>query len=97
MQTGAPSDFPLLIKSLLRTPLQIAPDAEIVSDGLMRYSYRDFEGRVKRFATGLAAHGIGPGFNGMALMASKVRRVFSGSHLGSSSALALVHADHAAS
>ena len=38
MQTGAPSDFPLLIKSLLRTPLQIAPDAEIVSDGLMRYS-----------------------------------------------------------
>ncbi len=61
MQTGAPSDFPLLIKSLLRTPLQIAPDAEIVSDGLMRYSYRDFEGRVKRFAAGLAAHGIGPG------------------------------------
>ena len=61
MQTGAPSDFPLLIKSLLRTPLQIAPDAEIVSDGLMRYSYRDFEGRVERFAAGLAAHGIGPG------------------------------------
>jgi len=61
MQTGAPSDFPLLIKSLLRTPLQIAPDAEIVSDGLMRYSYREFEGRVKRFAAGLAAHGIGPG------------------------------------
>ena len=61
MQTGAPSDFPLLIKSLLRTPLQIAPDAEIVSDGLMRYSYRDFEGRVKRFAAGLAAQGIGPG------------------------------------
>ncbi len=61
MQTGAPSDFPLLIKSLLRTPLQIAPDAEIVSDGLMRYSYLDFEERVKRFAAGLAAHGIGPG------------------------------------
>ena len=57
MQTGAPSDFPLLIKSLLRTPLQIAPDAEIVSDGLMRYSYRDFEARVKRFAAGLAAQG----------------------------------------
>ena len=61
MQTGAPSDFPLLIKSLLRTPLQIAPDAEIVSDGLMRYSYRDFEGRVTRFAAGLAAQGVGPG------------------------------------
>ena len=58
---GTPADFPLLIKSLLRTPLQIAPDAEIVSDGLMRYSYRDFEGRLKRFAAGLAAQGIGPG------------------------------------
>ncbi len=61
MQTGAPSDFPLLIKSLLRTPLQIAPDAEIVSDGLMRYSYRDFEARVKRLAAGLAAQGVGLG------------------------------------
>ena len=61
MQTGEPSDFPLLIKSLLRTPLQIAPDAEIVSDGLMRYSYRHFEERVNRFATGLVAQGIEPG------------------------------------
>ena len=61
MQTGVPSDFPLLIKSLLRTPLQIAPDGEIVSDGLMRCSYRDFEGRVKRFAAGLAAQGVGLG------------------------------------
>ncbi len=61
MQTGAPSDFPLLIKSLLRTPLQIAPDAEIISDGLMHYSYRDFEARVRRFAAGLAAQGVGPG------------------------------------
>ena len=61
MQTGAPSDFPLLIKSLLRTPLQIAPDAEIVSDGLMRYGYRDFEARVRRFAAGLAAQKVGPG------------------------------------
>ena len=58
---GTPADFPLLIKSLLRTPLQIAADVEIVSDGLMRYSYRDFEGRLKRFAAGLAAHGIGKG------------------------------------
>ena len=61
MQTGAPSDFPLLIKSLLRTPLQIAPDAEIVSDGLMRYSYRDFEGRVKRLPPDLPRRGSGRG------------------------------------
>ena len=60
-ETGTPADFPLLIKSLLRTPLQIAPDVEIVSDGLMRYSYAEFEGRLKRFAAGLAAHGIGHG------------------------------------
>ena len=55
------SDFPLLIKSLLRTPLQTAPDVEIVSDGLMRYSYRSFEGRLHRLAAGLARHGIGAG------------------------------------
>ena len=57
----SPSDFPLLIKSLLRTPLQTAPDVEIVSDGLMRYSYRAFEGRLHRFAAGLSRHGIGAG------------------------------------
>jgi fatty-acyl-CoA synthase len=59
--SGSPADFPLLIKSLLRTPLQTAPDVEIVSDGLMRYSYRSFEGRLHRFAAGLARHGIGAG------------------------------------
>ena len=56
---GTPADYPLLIKSLLRTPLQIAADVEIVSDGLMRYSYRTFEDRLKRFAAGLTAQGIG--------------------------------------
>ena len=35
--------FSLPIKSLLHTPLQNAPDNEHVSDGLMRYSYRDLE------------------------------------------------------
>ena len=57
----SPAYFPLLIKSLLRTPLQNAPDTEIVSDGLMRYSYRDFEGRLKRLAKALASHGVGQG------------------------------------
>ena len=57
----SPAYFPLLIKSLLRTPLQNAPDAEIVSDGLMRYSYRDFEGRLKRLAYALSSHGFGQG------------------------------------
>ena len=44
----SPAYFPLLIKTLLRTPLQNAPDTEIVSDGLMRYSYRDFEGTPEK-------------------------------------------------
>jgi len=57
----SPADFPLLIKSLLRTPLQIARDVEIVSDGLARYSYGDLEDRLKRFASGLAAQGVTQG------------------------------------
>ena len=56
-----PADFPLLIKSLLRTPQQIAPDTEIVSDGLTRYRYRDLETRLQRLGAGLASHGIGAG------------------------------------
>ena len=40
---GTPADFPLLIKSLLRTLCRPRPDVKIVSDGLMRYSYRTFE------------------------------------------------------
>ena len=69
------SDFPLLIKSLLRTPLQIAPEVEIVSDGLMRYSYRAFEGRLHRLAAGLARHGIGAG-NVVAVMDWDTHRYF---------------------
>jgi fatty-acyl-CoA synthase len=57
----SPAEFPLLIKSLLRTPLQIALDVEIVSDGLARYSYRDLEGRLQRFGAGLASQGVRQG------------------------------------
>ena len=56
-----PADFPQLIKSLLPTPRQIAPDTEIVSDGLMRYRYRDLETRLQRLGAGLAGQGIGAG------------------------------------
>ena len=59
--TGSPADFPLLIKSLLRTPLQTARNVEIVSDGLMRYSYQAFNDRLHRLAAGLSRHGIGAG------------------------------------
>ena len=57
----SPAYFPLLIKSLLQTPLQNAPDVEIVSDGLMRYCYRDFERRLKTLARGLSSLGVGQG------------------------------------
>ena len=57
----SPAEFPLLIKSLLRTPRQIAADVEIVSDGLARYSYRDIEGRLQRLGAGLAAQGVKQG------------------------------------
>ena len=56
-----PADFPLLIKSLLRTPQQIAPNTEIVSDGLTRYRYRDLETRLQRLGAGLASHGVATG------------------------------------
>ncbi len=61
LSADSPAHFPLLIKSLLRTPLQNAPKTEIVSDGLMRYTYRDFDTRLKTLASGLSRHGIGHG------------------------------------
>ena len=61
LSADSPAYFPLLIKSLLRTPLQNAPETEIVSDGLMRYSYRDFDTRLRILASGLSRHGIGHG------------------------------------
>lgn len=57
----SPAYFPLLIKTLLNTPRQNAPDTEIVSDGLMRYRYRDFEGRLKRLSSALASAGVSQG------------------------------------
>ena len=61
LQFDSPAYFPLLIKSLLRTPIQNAPNTEIVSDGLIRYTYRDLETRLKTLAKGLSAQGIGQG------------------------------------
>ena len=54
----SPAYFPLLIKSLLRTPFQNAAEVEIVSDGLNRYSYLDLERRLKTLAYGLSSHGV---------------------------------------
>src|SRR5690242_2944956 len=59
--TPAAYDYPLLLKSLLRAPLQAAPDQEIVYRDLVRYNYRTLGERVARLASGLAGLGVRPG------------------------------------
>jgi len=57
----AGANFPLLIKSLLTTPLQRAPDQQIISDGLGSYSYRDFNRRLNQFGSMLAGMDLATG------------------------------------
>src|SRR5262249_52657150 len=60
-RTPAAYSYPLLIKHLLHTPLQRAPEQEIVYRALKRYNYRAFRRRIGQLATGLAQLGVGPG------------------------------------
>lgn len=53
--------YPLLIKHLLHAPLAHSPNQEIVYRDLVRYSYREFAGRLGRLADGLASLGVKPG------------------------------------
>jgi fatty-acyl-CoA synthase len=48
--TPSAYQYPLLIKQLLHTPLAIAADQEIVYADKARYTYRDFHGRLQRYA-----------------------------------------------
>jgi fatty-acyl-CoA synthase len=61
--TPTPSAFssPLLIKTLLHTPLIYAPDQEIVYRNSLRYTYRDLGRRVARLAGALIKLGVTPG------------------------------------
>ncbi len=52
---------PLLIKSILRTPLIYSPDQEIVYRDLHRFTYRDLERRVHKLANMLTELGVKPG------------------------------------
>lgn len=52
------SDFPLLIKTLLKTPLQVAPHQKIISDGLREYNYIEFNQRLNRFGSMLETLGV---------------------------------------
>ena len=53
--------YPLLIKHLLHTPLNNAPDQEIVSGLQRRYRYREFRRRIGRLARGLSKIGVKSG------------------------------------
>jgi len=52
------SEFPLLIKTLLRGSLQHAPQQEIISDGLISYSYTEFIQRLERLGCLLDHAGV---------------------------------------
>ena len=60
-KTPSAYDYPLLIKNILKTPLQYAPDQEIVYRDQMRYTYRDLEKRIHKLANVLAEAGVKPG------------------------------------
>lgn len=61
---GESYSFPLLVKHLLRTPLQIAPEQEIVYRDSQRYTYRNLAERVSRLANVLTSQGVQQGRNG---------------------------------
>jgi fatty-acyl-CoA synthase len=53
--------YPLLIKQLLRTPLQNAAEEEIVYRDRVRYNYRTLDERIARLANTLATLGVQQG------------------------------------
>lgn len=54
-------DYPLLVKQLLHSSLQIRAGQEIVYPGVMRYTYAGFNLRLQRLANALVGLGLGPG------------------------------------
>ena len=59
--TKSAYSYPLLIKNLLTTPLIYSPDREIVYRDKLRYTYADFDKRVKKLANMLEGLGVKPG------------------------------------
>ena len=53
--------YPLLIKQLLHAPLSHSAEQQIVYRDRMRFSYREFHGRIQRLANALSALGVEPG------------------------------------
>ena len=60
-KTESAYSYPLLIKNLMFAPVVDNPDQEIVYRGTLRFSYRQFQERVRRLATALEKIGVTPG------------------------------------
>lgn len=60
-QPGESYNYPLIIKKLLTSALNYAPDQEIVYRDKLRYTYRDLERRIHQLANGLTEAGIKQG------------------------------------
>lgn len=59
--TQSAYNYPLLIKNILNTPLIYSPDQEIVYRENFRYTYTEFNKRVKKLANMLEKSGVKPG------------------------------------
>lgn len=59
--TPSAHNYQLLIKNILKTPLIYSPNQEIIYRDRLRYTYIEFEKRVKKLANMLAALGVKPG------------------------------------
>ena len=60
-RTPSAHDYQLLIKNILFSPVEYAPEQEIVYRGSFRYSYRELRQRVQRLASALTALGVKAG------------------------------------
>jgi fatty-acyl-CoA synthase len=60
-QPGESYNYPLIIKKLLTTAINYAPDQEIVYRDKLRYTYRELQSRVHRLASGLKEAGVASG------------------------------------
>lgn len=60
-RTPSAHDYQLLIKNILFSPVEYAPEQEIVYRGSFRYSYRELRQRVQRLAGALTALGVKAG------------------------------------
>jgi fatty-acyl-CoA synthase len=59
-KTPSAYGYPLLLKNLLFSPLNYAPQQEILYRDKIRYTYTDLNRRIAQLANALTAQGVGP-------------------------------------